>query len=351
MLSKHKAIKRRSGRIHLVLLLFVGIYVASGVSEVRGQRRCKVNLRQVERDIERYRRKETPGIDSKRELIECRETLPLLEKYIVDPDPDLRGLLVDYLSYSHRPSAQVARLLVKQIAAYPSKNRAVDQLYSHFGCPMVRRVRTRPLTNALITRINAADVNPSSTLDKAAEIYLLGCLSPGDASARSFLKSLRTESFPTKLDPELRKSQLSRVNFALAEVNDSAAVAAALAEIDALAAGATPNDVDILIREGVQRTDNCVLLNRFASFINDKREGPTIYLGDGVKTLRIRYGDIAVLAFTNRFGARVTGYEYKNDESQRHDEAELDQIYQRVKKYLGKQCGQNSTISSANAVK
>jgi len=259
--------------------------------------------------------------------------------------------MVDYLSYSHRPPVQVARLLVKQIAAYPLNNRGVDELYSHFTCPIVRQVRTDRLINALITRINTADVHPSSTSDKASEIYLLGCVAPRDGRARQFLESLRSESFPTKLTPELRKSQLSRVNFALAEVNNSGAVATALAGIAALAAAGTPNDVDILLREGVRRTDNCVLLNRLASFINDEREGPTIYLGDGVKTLRLRYGDIAVLAFTNRFGTRVTGYEYKNDESQRHDEAELDQIYRRVKKYLDQQCGQNSTIFSANAAK
>ena len=158
-------------------------------------------------------------------------------------------------------------------------------------------------------------------------------------------------SFQTRLDGRPRRYQLLGANFALAEANDPAAVAAALSEIEAIAAQGTANDVDILIRESVRRTNNCVLLNRFASFINDKREGPTVYLGDGVKTLQLRYGDIAVLAFTNRFGTRVTGYEYKDDESQRHTDAELEDIYRSVKKYFDKQCGQNSIISSARGAK
>lgn len=38
-------------------------------------------------------------------------------------------------------------------------------------------------------------------------------------------------------------------------------------------------------------------------------------------------------------------YFHKNDESQRHTDAELDQIYRRVKKYLQKHCGKKPTIS------
>jgi hypothetical protein len=202
MRTKHRIAIRIRKLPQLLSLVCGMIYLAHiAVLDVHAQHTCKVNLRQIGRDIERYRRGETPGIDSKYELTECRQTLPLLEKYIVDRDPEVRNLLVDYLSASQRrPQAQVARLLVKQIEAYPLNNRAVDRLHAHSACHIVKQVRTRRFTEALVNRVNATDGSPSTTFDKAGEIYLLGCVASRDITARRFLERLRSESFPTNRD-------------------------------------------------------------------------------------------------------------------------------------------------------
>lgn len=314
-------------RLVLTLLVLVVVNVSLCESTVAQERphlcratKRKVNRKVIEADVEKYRRGESPTIESAYELINCIEAFPLLQKYALDPDSNVRELITDYVGRHSSP--QRLQLLVQQIEKYPLKNAAMRYAY-RYPCRSFSQIRKRSLAGALISRIkeDAEDVHRN-------EIYILRCLVGRDLQARRFLEEMRDPSFPTRLNESLRAHQLFEVNLALAEVRQPDAVRDALKRIDEQANSATYDELKALV-EQVREILNIEILRRLSEFIRDKREGPGEYGG-------IRIGDVAAGVFTRKLGSRVTG-DKKSDNWVRHTDEQLEQIYKRVKSYLERQ--------------
>lgn len=321
IVSKLKMNHLGSFALSVLVLVLANAYVCESMAQTRPQlcktAKLKVDRKVIEANIEKYRRGETPTIESAYELINCIEALPLLQKYALDPDPEVRGLITDYVGRFSSPER--LRILVRQIEAYPLKNAAMR--YAHqYPCRSFSQIKQRSLAAALFSRIkdDYADVHRN-------EIYLLGCLAPRDRQARAFLKELCSSSFPTKLDEDQRAYQLFKVNLALAEVKQPDAVRDALARIDEVAKSDRYDELKSLV-EQAQETSNMAILRRLSEFIRDKRTGSSAY-GD------IRIGDVAAGVYSRKLGAKVTG-DSVTDDYRRHSDEELEAIYQRVKSYL-----------------
>jgi hypothetical protein len=321
IVSKIKMSQLGSFALSVLVLVLANAYVCESMAQTRPHSckgaKLKVDRKVIEANIEKYRRRETPTVESAYELINCTEAFPLLQKYALDPDPEVRGLITDYVGRFSSPER--LRILVRQIEAYPLKNAAMN--YAHqYPCHSFSQIKQKSLAAALFSRIkdDYGDVHRN-------EIYLLGCLAPRDRQARAFLEELRSSSFPTKLDESLRAHQLFNVNLALAEVKQPDAVRDALARIDEVAKSDRYDELKSLV-EQTQETSNITILRRLSVFIRDKRTGPSAY-GD------IRIGDVAAGVYTRKLGAKVTG-DGITDNYRRHTDEELEAIYQRVRSYL-----------------
>jgi hypothetical protein len=322
IVTKPKMFHLSSFALSVLVLVLANAYAFESTMAQTRPHSCKAANRQVDRkviqaDIEKYRRRETPTIESAYELINCTEAFPLLQKYALDPDPEVRGLITDYVGRFSSPER--LQVLVRQIEAYPLKNAGMRYAYQ-YPCRSFSQIRQQSLGAALFSRIkdDYGDVHRN-------EIYLLGCLAPRDRQARAFLAELRGSSFPTKLDEGLRAYQLFQVNLALAEVKQPDAIRDALARIDGEAKSERYDQLKSLV-EQAQETSNIAILRRLSEFIRDKRTGPSAY-GD------IRIGDVAAEVFTRKLGAAVTGEKVTGD-TRRHTDEELEAIYRRVKSYL-----------------
>ena len=312
-------------RLIVSALIFINALAVGSMVAQQGPHSCKaarlkVDRKVIEADVEKYRRGESPTIESAYELINCTEAFPLLQKYALDPDSKVRELITDYVGRHSSP--QRLQLLVQQIETFPVKNAAMRYAY-RYPCGSFGPIRTRSLAGALISRIKEDPENVHRN-----EIYILRCLVGRDIQVRKFLEEMRDPSFPTRLNESLRSHQLFEVNLALAEVRQPEAVRDALTRIEEDAKGASYDQLRSLV-EQVREISNVDILRRLSEFIRDKRESPDEYGG-------IRIGDVAAGVFTRKLGNRVTG-DKQTENWFRHTDEELEQIYRRVKSYLEKQ--------------
>ncbi len=272
----------------LFLLSFSSIVLGEQTAEF--PHKCRTKTRQISRkeivaDIEKYRKGETPVIESKGELISCLEAFPVLKKYIFDRDPNIRDLLTEFLGYflfSNR-----LPLFLKQIEMYPLKTNAL-RYASYYPCRQYRRIKSKALTNALIKRIKSLKNDAADD-----EIYILGCAAPQNARAKQFLEELRQNSFQSGLTADERRSQLRNVDYALAEAADAGAEKSVLADFE----GVLKNETETLefLLGDLRGFTNCRILLPVSRLILDERNAPESYLQN--KEIKLRIGDLAVSVF------------------------------------------------------
>jgi hypothetical protein len=288
---------------------------------------CKgVKRKTLEQDIESFKRERSRGLEYRWALTNCREALPVLRKYVVDKDAEIRGLVSVILSQN--PSQEALQLLVNQVEAYPAETNAVQYVYA-YPCERIRKARTKSLAAALADRVRARRGEVSER-----ELYVLGCLARRDARARRFLEEVRAPAYRNELDERLRAIQLFEVNLALAEAGTTDAAARAVAHIDDVDRRGSFDELQALV-EHVQKISDRPVLLRLAEFIRDQRTRATSGAGDAAA---VRLGDIAARIFTLKLGEQVTG-EKPADETRRHTDAELEQIYRRVESHLETRAG------------
>jgi hypothetical protein len=261
-----------------------------------------VDPKEVARDIENYRKGESPVIESRGELISCLEALPVLKKYLLDPDPNIRDLLTEYLGYFLFPNR--LPLFLKVIETYPLENNAIRIAYN-YPCRQFRRIKSKSLTNALIKRIETLE-----NYGAGMEIYLLGCLAPRDLRAKRFLEEIRenTFTFRYKLTVNYREAQLRDIDYALAEAGDSAGEKLVLADFERIKNESVKNnEIETLefLLGTLRGFTNCRILLPSASLILDQRAVPDNYLQKGDEKLSI--GDLAVNVFATLMEKNAAG--------------------------------------------
>jgi hypothetical protein len=82
--------------------------------------KVKFDRKLIESDIEKFRRGETASIESRSELIRCIEAVPILKRYMLDSDQNVRSLMTDYFGYHITPER--LPLFLKQLEMYPLQN-------------------------------------------------------------------------------------------------------------------------------------------------------------------------------------------------------------------------------------
>jgi hypothetical protein len=311
----------------------------------KGLKGMEVSGRLLEEAIEKYRKGESISLGG---IFYCREAFPTLQKYALDPDPEVRDRMTFYLRLYH--TAAALQTLVRQIETYPTDKSAFPVAYAaQYPCYFFRGVKTPTLARALTARIKSREGE-----FKREEIYLLGCLAPHDAQARSLLEEMGGPSFMPGLG-EQERALLSRlVTYALAEAGTKEAVEKVLAEIEAESQSGDPGRIESVMEELKQFTD-CRILLRYARFITDKRPGREVpKIGDindpKYKTdnglVRLRVGDDAILRFASVYGTGVVGISESDFSGVRaFTDAEMDRIYGRVKRAL--EGGKFSTCRSS----
>ena len=288
-------------------------------------KKANVNFdrKKIESDIQKFRRGETPTIESRPELIKCLESVPILKKYLLDSNPDVRNLITDFLGYHILPER--LPLFTKQIESFPLKNNGIQYAYK-YPCKQYRKIKSKRLTNALINRIKS----PSDSVHDQ-EIYLLGCLAKEDSQAKHFLQGMRQTSFEHKLSDQERKSQLMNINYALAEAGDIEAENLVLNEIDN---NLKENETVILqfLLGKVRGFTNCRILLPLSQLVLDERNVPMDFLGDREGKLQI--GDVAVSIFATVLKDNLLG---ENGSIRKaYSLEERQKIYQDIQKELKK---------------
>ena len=289
-----------------------------------------INRPALEAIIQKWRRGE-PVADG---LFSCRKAFPTLVKFAFDPDIKVRERATFFLGQHYSPAALQA--LVRQIETYPLDKTAFSYVYvARYPCNSFRKIKVRSLTPALTTRIKAR-----GTEFNREEISLLGCVAPRDPEARKLLEEMSQASFPLRLSENDRRVFDELMTYALAEAGSKEAEERVLADIESKSNAGDPRVLQSLI-EALQGFTNCRILLHYAQLITDKRDGPEAELNPEarmspgqteIRRIRLRIGDMAISSFTYTLGRRVTG-EIDN-QWRRHTDAEMERIYQKVKKAL-----------------
>jgi hypothetical protein len=299
-------------------------HIGNRISPCKGRSK-ELNKRLLEADVEKYRSGEAGGLGG---IFFCREAFPTLKKYALDPDPNVRSAIAYHLRLYYSPEA--LQLLVRQIERYPS-DRSVFAYAAVHPCYFFRKVKTQSLTQVLTARIKSQDND-----FPREEIYLLGCLAPKDPEARKFLEEMSQPAFPLRLSGNEKQSLLKLITYALAEVGSREAEEKVLAEIEAATASGDAADVQSTLNESGGFT-NCRIIQRFARLILDKRPLSFDVADDHAKIRKVHVliGDLAIRTFTSRYGTKFTGAgEDYSLEYTTHTDAEMERIYQRVKRAL-----------------
>ncbi|HEY0458607.1 MAG TPA: hypothetical protein VGC97_05595 [Pyrinomonadaceae bacterium] len=288
----------------LFLFIFVGLFfpcaAVAGDGMIEPPIWCKkaeanFDRKIIEADIEKFRKGETSTIESRPELIRCLEAVPILKKYIIDPDPNVRYLITDLLGYHILP--QRLPLFLSQLEAFPLKNNGIQYAYK-YPCKQFKKIKSKRLVDSLISRIKST---PGSVYDQ--EIYLLGCLAGRDFAAEEFLISMKQPSFQHNLTKEARESQLMTINYALAEAGYPDAEKITIAEIERIT-----NDERATLQFllGTMRGfTNCRILLPASRWILDERNVPSDFLKENEKKMQI--GDIAAGVFEVVLNGEIGG--------------------------------------------
>lgn len=291
---------------------------------------CKVKHRDLAAAVEKFRNGDWLDGEYKAVFMYCREARPLLKKYALDADRNIRDAMTGFLGFMQ--SRFNLEVLIMQVEAYPLVSHQALYKISTYHCEDLNRIKTErliALRNALFRRAREA-----GEWFYGPEVRALGCLARNDQPSREFLEQMLTSASKTQISEQDRESLKPLIIYAFAGLARSEAVNYVLAEIEKAEKQGDPRDMWAVL-EGSLRFLNPIILERLSRLILDKREG----LSQEVKGSRqkLRIGDLAVSAFTVRLGRKATG---ENDPQWRpHTDQELEKIYSRVRKYLSRKKG------------
>lgn len=319
----------------LILRFLPGLALVLVSVSISGQVRSiecgnlKPTRKDLEAEVEKFRRGESSDL---RGGFSCPEAFPILTKYALDPDPKVLERITFYLKDSLSPKA--LPLFLRQIETYPLDKNGFPAFYAaEYPCHAFETIRVRSLAEVLTARIKSRDTDFNRE-----ELYLLGCLGRKDQQARKSLEAMSQPPFPLHFSEDDRRVFVKLVTYALAEAGSKEAEEQVLAEIETGSRSGDPHVIKALL-EDFHGFTNCRILLRFAQLITDKRDGletdlnPEARLSSDrieLKTVRLRIGDMAISSLTYVLGPKVTGE--KDNELRRHTDAEMERIYQRVKR-------------------
>jgi hypothetical protein len=289
-----------------------------------------VKNRVLEAAVEKFRTGEFLEGEYKLVFMYCREARPLLKKYALDPDRNIRNTMTDYLGFMQ--SRFNLEVLIMQVEAYPLVSHTAAYKISTYRCEELNRIKTDRLVglrNALIRR--EREVPEWFYGD---EVRSLGCLARNDQPARELLEQMLTPGGNIHIGERDRESLRPLIIRAFAGLARADAVNYVLAEIDAADKQGNPRDMWAVL-ESTLYFLNPVVLERLSRLILDKREGGSLEVNGSQQNLRI--GDLAVSAFTVRLGRQATGQ--KDPQWRPHTDEELGKVYSRVQKYLSRKRG------------
>jgi hypothetical protein len=144
---------------------------------------CKIKRERLEENIEKYRRGETPFVDDKSYFMFCRSTRPVLEKYHLDPDRNIRNTIAGFLYWTY--SKFNMRLLAAQVETYPLEYTVALTNLSNYKCKDLLKFKTERLEILSNKLIAETQKNPNLLANGAKT--LLQCFAEKDEQARQFL--------------------------------------------------------------------------------------------------------------------------------------------------------------------
>jgi len=144
---------------------------------------CKIKRERLEANIEKYRRGETPFIDDKSYFMFCRSARPVLEKYNLDPDREIRNTIAGFLYFTH--SKFNMRLLAAQVETYPLEYAFALRNLSNYKCKDLLKFKAKRLESLRDILIAETQKDADVLANGAGE--LLQCFAKKDEQARQFL--------------------------------------------------------------------------------------------------------------------------------------------------------------------
>jgi hypothetical protein len=165
----------------LMLFAFKQITLADQTAEKPAS--CKIKRERLEENIEKYRRGETVFVDDKAYFIFCHSARPVLEKYHLDPDREIRNTIAEFLGYTY--SKFNMRLLAAQVETYPLEYAFALRNLSNYKCKDLLNFNIKRL-ESLRNKLIAETRNDPDFLANGAGT-LLQCFAEKDEQARQFL--------------------------------------------------------------------------------------------------------------------------------------------------------------------
>lgn len=328
--------------IHPNLITFVcfGVFFVCSSNETFARETiylpCKklpqgITLKSIEKDLENYRKGES--VFAVEGVLTCKDALPILKKYALDPDKKIRGVVTNalgraYYDFEKSFYPEPFKLLILQIENFPLEEYSMPVHYaSSRPCFYFKLVNAQSLTDVLIKRIKFRN-----TEFNREEIEILGCLSRREPRAKEFLLEMLKPEFQTKLNAEERNQQREYLTYPLAEAGEAKMEEQVLAEIES----AMLKTDEYAIQQNlpsIRSYTNCRIANRFMPFLLDKREIELTVYGNNFQKRRIkaRVADLMIMIFTASYGREATG-EIVNDYSV-HTDAQIEKIYRRINKF------------------
>ncbi len=169
--------------ILLVLMIFAFQQVILADQTPEKPKSCKIKRERLEENIEKYRRGEMPFVDDKSYFMFCRSARPVLEKYHLDPDREIRNKIAGFLYFTH--SKFNMRLLAAQVETYPLEYAFALRNLSNYKCKDLLKFKVKRLESLRDKLIAEAQNNPDFLANGAGT--LLQCFAEKDEQARQFL--------------------------------------------------------------------------------------------------------------------------------------------------------------------
>jgi hypothetical protein len=170
----------------LLLLLFADVALAD--DPVFPPLSCKVDRKELEAAIERYKSGEDSSVFlHKSYFMFCRSTRPVLKKYITDADPTIRDMIASFLCCNHRKYNLL--LLVTQIEMFPFASNYARHQLSFYEPSLFLRVEAKRLAglrDALI-KYELERVRNGEDAPTGDTVTILKKLAAKDSQARQFL--------------------------------------------------------------------------------------------------------------------------------------------------------------------
>ncbi len=305
-----------------VFLVLVSVETKAQVND----RSACGKLKNFNKSFEKSKKNQDVFFEYKYELVNCPEGLPVLRKYALDSDSEIRAIVLDIL-HNRKSSMDELRILVEHIKKYQDEDRAIS-FAKFYPCRFFQSIKSASFTKALI---NITKKSTSSSKDAA--IYLLGCSAKSDKRAFNWLQSLSNPKLKTNLSSADRSSQLLNVAYARAELGIQEAVSTVVSKIEQVEAAGNFNEAMSLL-DRIPYVSNCSILNKLSNFITNKNGYSGII---GTETITVRLSEKAIEFFTLSLGENLTG-EKTGEWSRLHTDQELEQTQNRVRSGLNQQC-------------